>query len=61
MTEEEAKAALFEVHKWYMMHGPKEREKLYDEYKEKRAAIRHELGRIKREKIEAEESKKNNR
>ena len=34
MTEEEAKNALFKLHLEYMKHPPKERLKLYEEYKE---------------------------
>ena len=34
MTEEEAKKALFQVHYEYMMHPPKERLELYNEYQE---------------------------
>lgn len=45
MTEDEAKKALFEVHYEYMMHTPKERLKLYDEYQKKRAEIKKELAR----------------
>lgn len=43
MTEEEAKKALFQVHYEYMMHTPQEREKLYNEYIEKRNQIKREL------------------
>jgi len=50
MTEDEAKKALFQVHYEYMMHTPKERELLYDEYQEKRAKIRHELAKVLMEK-----------
>ena len=47
MTEEEARKALFQVHYEYMMHPPKERLKLYDEYKKKRDEIKHELAKTK--------------
>lgn len=43
MTEEEAKKALFELHYEYMKHTPKERLKLYEEYKEKRNKIKEAL------------------
>ena len=43
MTEEEAKSALFKIHQEYMKHTPKERLKLYDEYKEKRNQIKEAL------------------
>ena len=43
MTEEEARNALFQLHFEYMIHSPKERLKLYDEYREKRAKIRQAL------------------
>lgn len=45
MTEEEAKKALFDLHHWYMTHSPLEREKIYDEYQQKRTIIKHELTR----------------
>ena len=35
MTELEAKEALFKLHLEYMDHTPKERLKLYEEYKKK--------------------------
>lgn len=51
MTEEEqARKALFELHYQYMLHPPKERLELYDEYREKRAEIRAELIKLIREK-----------
>lgn len=43
MTEEEAKLALFKLHQEYMTHTPKERLKIYDEYKNEREKIRQEL------------------
>ena len=43
MTEEEAKVALFKVHTEYMSHTPKERLRLYDEYRNKRAEIKKAL------------------
>ena len=43
MTEEEAKKALFKLHYEYMKHTPKERLKLYEEYKEKRNKIKEAL------------------
>lgn len=55
MTEEEqARKALFELHYQYMLHPPKERLELYDEYREKRAEIRAELIKLIREKKEQE-------
>lgn len=47
MTEEEAREALFKLNFEYMKHPPKERLKLYEEYKEARAKIREELARNK--------------
>ena len=60
MTEEEAKKALFNVHYEYIMHTPREREELYEEYQKKRNEIKHELARLYLAKKEAEieESKK---
>lgn len=43
MTEDEAKNALFELHREYMNHKPKERLKLYDEYQKKRSEIKKAL------------------
>ena len=43
MNEEEAKKKLFKLHYWYMSHTPKEREKIYDEYIQKRETIRKAL------------------
>ena len=57
MTEEEAKKALFQVHYEYMMHTPKERIALYDEYREKRNKIKHELARLYIAKKEEENKK----
>lgn len=45
MTEDEAKKALFQVHYDYMMHSPKERLKLYDEYQRKRNEIKKALAK----------------
>lgn len=57
MTEEEARKALFQIHYEYMMHSPKERLELYDEYKHKRDIIKKELAKVVREKIK-EDTKK---
>lgn len=46
MTEEEAKTALFKLHYEYMKHTPKERLKLYDEYKEQRNKIKEALASL---------------
>lgn len=46
MTEKEARDALFQLHFDYMMHPPKERLKLYDEYQKKRGEIRAELTKL---------------
>ena len=54
MTEEESRKALFELNNEYMSHTPKERLELYEEYREKREQIRHELARAKYEKIQNE-------
>lgn len=43
MTEIEAKEALFKLHLEYMDHTPKERLKLYEEYKQKRNLIKESL------------------
>lgn len=40
MSEEEAKNALFQINFEYMKHPPKERLKLYDEYRQKRQEIK---------------------
>ena len=45
MTEEEAKKALFQIHYDYMMHTPKERLELYDEYQRKRSEVKKALAR----------------
>ena len=45
MTEQEAKDALFQIHFEYMMHTPKERLELYDEYQQKRSTIRKALAK----------------
>ena len=58
MTEEEAKKALFELHFEYMRHTPKERLKLYDEYQEKRSAIRKALVQAVFERKEREQKTK---
>lgn len=61
MTEREARDALFKVHQEYMFHTPEERLKLYEEYKQKRAAIRKELSKFIKARIEEEmKSEKNN-
>ena len=54
MTEDEAKDALFKLHYEYMMHSPKERLSLYEEYKEKRSQIKEALSKMVREKKENE-------
>lgn len=54
MTEQEAKDALFKLHFEYMMHTPKEREKLYDEYIEKRGKIKKELAMLMMERRQKE-------
>lgn len=46
MTEEEAKSALFKIHQEYMKHSPKERLKLYNEYREKRNQIKEALSSL---------------
>jgi len=55
MTEEESRKALFRLNDEYMMHSPKERLELYEEYREKRAQIRQELAKatIERKQNEA--------
>ena len=54
MTEKEVKQALFDLRLEYMMHTPKEREALYEEYLKKRDVLRKELARLMRERIEKE-------
>lgn len=54
MTEQEARDELFKLHFEYMMHTPKEREKLYDEYIEKRRKIKEELSKLVLERKEKE-------
>ena len=54
MTEKEAKQKLFDIRLEYMMHTPKEREELYEEYLKKRGEIKKELARLMRERIEKE-------
>lgn len=54
MTEDEAKRALFQIHYEYMMHTPKERLALYDEYQEKRGKIKKELAKFIMERKEEE-------
>lgn len=39
MNEEEAKEALFKINSEYMKHPPKERLRLYEQYKAKRALV----------------------
>lgn len=46
MTEEEAKIELFKIHKEYMKHTPKERLRLYDEYREKRNKVKEALSSL---------------
>lgn len=46
MTEEEAKIELFKIHKEYMKHTPKERLKLYDEYRKKRNKVKEALSSL---------------
>ena len=46
MTEEEAKSELFKIHQEYMKHSPKERLKLYNEYREKRNKIKEALSSL---------------
>ena len=46
MTEEEAKSELFKIHQEYMKHSPKERLKLYNEYREKRNKIKEALASL---------------
>ena len=43
MTELESKEALFQLHREYMNHTPKERLELYDEYMRKRNEIKEAL------------------
>lgn len=50
MTEKELKKALFDIRLEYMMHSPKERELLYEEYIKKRGEIRKELAKLMTEK-----------
>lgn len=54
MTEEELKKALFDIRLEYMMHTPKEKEVLYEEYAKKLEFIRKELIKVKMEKREKE-------
>ena len=49
MTEDEARDALFQIHCEYMLHSPKERLKLYDEYQAKRKEIKSKLADAIRE------------
>jgi len=46
MTETEAKIELFKIHQEYMKHSPKERLKLYDEYREKRNRVKEALANL---------------
>lgn len=46
MTEEEAKSELFKIHQEYMKHSPKERLKLYDEYRQKRNRVKEALSSL---------------
>ena len=43
MTEEEAREALFKLHKEYMRHTKKERLSLYEEYRKNRLEIIRKL------------------
>ncbi len=54
MTEEEARKALFDIRLEYMMHTPKEKEALYEEYEKKLNIIRKELAKAIRERKEKE-------
>lgn len=51
MTEQEAKEALFKIHYEYMMHTPKERLELYDEYQRKRNEIKKLLIEMQQSKL----------
>ncbi len=57
MTEEEARKALFQVHYEYMMHPPKERLQLYEDYQRKRSEIKKELAKVI---LERKQEEKNN-
>jgi len=46
MTETEAKNELFKIHQEYMKHSPKERLKLYNEYREKRNKVKEALSSL---------------
>lgn len=52
MTEDESRKALFQLHYDYMSHPPKERLKLYDEYKRQREEIRKQLAEAIIKKVE---------
>ena len=54
MTEEESRNALFQLHFEYMMHPPKERLQLYEEYHRKRGEIKSELAKLINERKEKE-------
>ena len=58
MTEEEARKALFQLHYNYMMHTPKEREELYEEYQACRREIKNKLAKFMFEKKQNESLKK---
>lgn len=54
MTEEELKKALFDIRLEYMMHTPKEKEELYEEYIQKLKQVKKELARLMIERREKE-------
>ena len=58
MTEQEAKEALFKIHFWYMSHPPKEREKIENEYQEKRNVVKKALASLILERKEQESKSK---
>ncbi len=58
MTEDEAKKALFQIHYEYMMHTPKERDALYEEYQAKRNLVKKELAKFLLEKKALERENK---
>ena len=57
MTEEEARQALFDLNLEYMSNPPGVRKKLYPDYSEKRAQIRHALAHAKILKMKEEDLK----
>lgn len=54
MTEVEIRKILFDMHLEYMMHTPKEKEELYEEYIQKLKQVKKELARLKSERKENE-------